>query len=568
MESVLTHRFLQFLINENIFDQEGLLAAITEAQRQDISFISYLLRKEATLCLSQQLAVEFCLPFIDLDTIEPLGLPIHLIDKKLLKKYCVLPLWQKDEKLGLAMADPAQQVIIDDIQFHTQLTVEKILVDAKKLRYVLDQLFKESVYKNKVPTELIAEAGQHKLTFSLVELEESNLHRENADNEMVIIHYVYKLLQSAIERDVSDIHIEPYQDKLQIRFRIDGLLYLAVSLPIDWAQRITTRLKIMSQLDIAERRIPQDGRFQIADTKNRNIDCRISSCPTLYGEKLVIRVLDSKNMLLSIDKLGMNKIQTTCFLEALHYPHGMILVTGPTGSGKTITLYTALNFLNTSILNISSVENPVEIVLPGINQVNINPKVGLDFSNVLRAFLRQDPDVIMVGEMRDQETAEIGIKAAHTGHLVLSSLHTNSAVESLVRLANMGIPPYNIASSVSLIIAQRLARCLCSYCKVKENLPETILSELNVSMQEKRTVNFFSARGCKECTEGYRGRTGIFEVLPLTDEIRHLILRGDDAREIALHAQNAGMQTLYTSALEKLKQGEISLLEMKRIIKD
>ncbi|MES2997907.1 MAG: type IV-A pilus assembly ATPase PilB [Pseudomonadota bacterium] len=567
MDKPVINTFLKHLLSDGVLTAERLSLAIAEAKRQQISFISYLIKENIVdpCYLSQRLAKELDLPFIDLDTLDPLQLPIQLIEEKLLQRYQVLPLWQENQTLGLAIIDPTDQQAIDAIRFHTELIVEKILVEPEKLKRLLEKI---SVKSNSTPknyaTELIFDSNRQgaALKLFLPQINEVN------NNEMAIVQYVYQLLQSAIERGASDIHVEPYQSQLQIRLRIDGLLYVAVSLSVRLIQRIITRFKIMSQLDIAERRIPQDGRFQVRDSSNRNIDCRISTCPTLYGEKCVIRILDSNRMLLEIDKLGMNEAQKTSFLQALHYPHGMILVTGPTGSGKTITLYTALNFLNSATINISSVENPIEIVLPGINQVNINPKVGLNFATVLRAFLRQDPDVIMVGEMRDQETAEIGIKAAQTGHLVLSSLHTNSAAESLVRLANMGIPRYNIASSVYLIIAQRLARRLCKHCKIQDKLPEKMLFELGFTDQDIQTVTLFTAKGCEKCTEGYRGRIGIFEMLSVTDQIKSLILQDCDVRAIALQAKNNGMQTLYTAALEKLKRGEISLLEMKRIIKD
>ncbi len=579
MENQITSDFIKRLVSEGVLTKEKFAKVMAEAEHQQISFITYLIKAEiidSSGLLQQLLAKELCLPFVDLDTVDPLRLPIHLIEEKMLQKYHILPLWQDKEKIGLAMEDPIQPLAIDDMRFHTELAVEKILVDPKKLKRLLGKITLKSSFtqEGKDKSEVVDDLKkqQNVLKFSYInELNPATipcLEGEHTDNDTTIIQTVHKVLQLAIERGASDIHVEPYQDQLQIRFRIDGLLYLAVTFPVYLTQRIITRLKIMAQLDIAERRIPQDGRFQIKDASHRNIDCRINTCPILDGEKLVIRILDKNNLFLAINNLGTNKVQTSCFLEALRCPHGMILVTGPTGSGKTITLYTALNFLNTSFLNISSVEDPVEIVLPGINQVNINPKIGLTLATVLRAFLRQDPDVIMVGEMRDQETAEIGIKAAQTGHLVLSSLHTNSATESLIRLANMGIPSYNIASSVNLIIAQRLARRLCSRCKIKENLPEKILLDLGLNQQEIRSITFFSAQGCRECTEGYRGRTGIFEMLSITDDIKSLILKGYDARKIALHAKKIGMQNLYASALEKLKQGIISLMEMKRVVKD
>lgn len=575
MENLIINRFLKDLRDHNVLSSESFTAMVSEAKCQKVSFIDHLIKKQIVdLChLSQLLAKELCLPFVDLDTVDPFRLPIHLIEEKLLKKYRVLPLWQENETLGLAIVDPTQQLAIADIEFHTELILEKVLVDSEKLGNLFEKIGlntaeKETNYKEKIAFDL---KQQNILKPSLNKPNEVIVTKgkdDADDKEITIIQCVYRLLQSAIERGASDVHIEPRHEHLQVRFRIDGLLYSAVTFPAHWAKRIIARLKVMSQLDIAERRIPQDGRFQIMDAKNRNIDCRISTCPTLHGEKLVIRILDSNKMQLKVNKLGMNKSQIASFLQAIQCPHGMVLVTGPTGSGKTITLYAALNFLNTSILNISSVENPVEIVLPGVNQINVNFKIGLNFSTVLRAFLRQDPDVIMVGEMRDHETAEIGIKAAQTGHLVLSSLHTNSAVESLIRLANMGIPTYNLTSSIHLIIAQRLARRLCPYCKVKDTLPKNVLWELGFSDQEIQSVTLFSAQGCTKCTEGYQGRTGIFEILSITEDIKNLILRNYDANAIASYARAKGMQTLYASALEKLKLGEISLMEMKRIIKD
>jgi type IV pilus assembly protein PilB len=565
MLSQINHHFFQYLITEGIVTEERLSQIIEKAKHQQASFISCLINEENIDIprLLTGLAQVFGLSVIDLDTIDVSQLPSHLIEGRLLQKYQVLPLWQEKEKLGLAITDPTQQLAIDDISFHTGFIIEKILVTPEKLKRLLEKVTKKSA-ENAV--SFISGKQENRLMLADSKL---NAHTaKNTESEIAVIQMVSQLLQLAIERGASDIHIESYQDHLQVRFRIDGLLYLATTFPVSLIQRIITRLKIMSQLDIAERRLPQDGRFQVMDAGNRPIDCRINSCPTLYGEKLVIRILDSNKMLLKVDKLGMNEAQKRCFFQALQTPHGMLLVTGPTGSGKTITLYTALNFLNTSLRNISSVENPVEIVLPGINQVNINPKIGLNFAKILRAFLRQDPDVMMVGEMRDQETAEIGIKAAQTGHLVLSSLHTNSAAESLVRLVNMGIPSYNVASALHLIIAQRLARRLCRHCKIKDELPNSVLYSLGLSQEEMKSTSFFAAQGCDKCTDGYRGRTGIFELLLVSDQIKSLILKDYAAQEIALQAQAGGMQTLYTSALEKLKQGEISLLEMKRIIKD
>lgn len=567
MERTL-NRFLQRLIVDFGLKKESIVEIIEYTKQKHVSFIARLIQTKniESADLAKLLADEFLLDFIDLDTVDSLQLPINLIHQKLLQQYQILPLRRDKEKLSLAIVDPSNQSVIEDVRLHTGLKLEFVVVEEEKLNLILNKIInKSTIIKERFDENNLTTSSNYQIKD--IDLSYTSLNNTD-EEEITIISYVHKLLVYAVTRNASDIHIEPYQDHLEIRFRIDGLLYSMINLPKCLLQRIITRLKVMSQLDIAERRIPQDGRFQISDITDRKVDCRLSTCPTIYGEKLVIRILDSNKMLLEINKLGMNKIQKNNFMKALSSPHGMILVTGPTGSGKTITLYTALNFLKKSTVNISTVENPIEIILPGINQVNVNSAIGLNFSCILRAFLRQDPDIIMVGEMRDQETAEIGIKAAQTGHLVLSTLHTNSAVESLIRLANMGIPTYNIAASVHLIVAQRLVRRLCVNCKVKDNLPEKILVKLGLSNNRKKIIKIFSARRCSHCTDGYVGRTGIFEILFVTDEIRKLILSNNNPIEIGLVAKRSGMQTLYLSALEKLQQGEISLLEMKRVIKD
>lgn len=564
MEKFVINNFLKHLILDCGLKKEFIEEMIAYAKQQQVSFITYLIqtKKIDSSCLAQLLAKEFFLEYIDLDTIDVLQIPSCLIDKNLQQKYQILPLWQDKKKLGLVLVDPTQQLVFDTIRFTTGLMLEYKIADEKKLVALLKKVIS---LKKQTISRVIGVNRDKEAQLKEINNLDSSFNNSSSD-DLTIINYVYKFLIDAITRNASDIHIEPYQEQLEIRFRIDGLLYSIVVLPKHLIPRVITRLKIMSQLDIAERRIPQDGRFQVKDRYGRNVDCRLSTCPTIHGEKLVIRILDSNKMLLEIDKLGMNRKQIGEFITALKSPHGMILVTGPTGSGKTITLYTALSFLKKPTVNISTVENPIEIILPGINQVNINPAIGLNFACVLRAFLRQDPDIIMVGEMRDQETAEIGIKAAQTGHLVLSTLHTNSAIESLIRLENMNIPTYNIVASVNLIIAQRLVRRLCTQCKIEEQLPEKFLFKLNLIPDPN--IKIFTARGCSQCTDGYKGRTGIFEILTLTGEMKKIILEKNNVLEIKEFAQKQGMQTLYLSALEKLKQGEISLLEMKRIIKD
>ncbi len=574
MENTIIKQLSHSLLQTKQITEEQLHRSLLEAKRQQISWVRALLQETSVdpLYLMSQLAQRLCLSFIDLDTIETVPALLQKFDLDFLQRWQILPLWEKNQKLGVAMFDPTDQLALDSLRFYTGCVIEKILVEPKKLKNYLAKLAQSSFgalteSDQMLQTEFVSISSSPEGAYQAFMQVHRTLVAE-IENEMVVIEYVQRLLQYAIERQASDIHLEPFASQVNIRFRIDGFLYPVVELAHQFAPRLITRLKILSQLDIAERRLPQDGRFQLMSLKNQRVDCRLNTCPMLQGEKVVIRILDNHQHLLTCDQLGMDSTQKNLFLEALSSPHGMILVTGPTGSGKTITLYTALAYLNHHTRNISCVENPVEIYLEGINQVNVNPQIGLDFSLVLRAFLRQDPDILMVGEMRDQETAEIGIKAAQTGHLVLSTLHTNNAVESLIRLSNMGIPAYNIVSAVYLVIAQRLARCLCLHCKVIDPLPRTILLELGLTEQEVSLISIFKAHGCEKCTGGYAGRTGIFELLFITDAIKALILQNVSVQEITRHALAQGMKTLYFSALEKLKQGRISLSEMKRIIKN
>ena len=391
------------------------------------------------------------------------------------------------------------------------------------------------------------------------------------ENDTSIVQYVHKILVAAVNQQASDVHFECHENYYQIRFRLDGILQPYVNPPMHLANRIITRLKIMAHLDIAERRLPQDGRFKLVIDKTsvqQQMDCRMSTCPTIHGEKIVIRILNSSNTSLTIDNLGLTYHQKNIFLKYLAKPQGMILVTGTTGSGKTMTLYSAIKHINDTSLNISTVEDPVEIYLPSINQVNINPKAGLDFASVLRAFLRQDPDVIMVGEIRDLETAEICVRAAHTGHLVLSTLHTNSATETLTRLLNLGIPLYNIATSLKLIIAQRLVRRLCDYCKREITLSNESLKQEGFVLDELTSSKIYIAHGCNKCIQGYKGRLGIFELFPITELIQHLILSNNDALTIATQAKKAGMVSLRAIGLLKVSQGLTSLSELNRVIKE
>lgn len=537
------------LIKEKLLTENVVLEAIAKAKEQNISFISYLIQQKLLSAkqLAEVIAQNFAMSIFDLDTFDQSRIPTHLINESLIRQHHLLPLWQDGQQLFVAMVDPTNQVALDEIKFFTGLNVQSILVEEDKLNTLIEKILAKQQSEN------LDNLNNQILNEEIIVEVERNDEVVAGEDEAPIVRYVHKILLDAIHKHASDIHFEPYEKDYQIRFRIDGLLYVIANLPSHYASRITTRLKIMADLDIAERRVPQDGRFKISLKQRQKIDFRVSTCPTIYGEKIVLRILDSNKNILQIDHLGFSSIQKNIFDAALNKPQGMILVTGPTGSGKTLTLYTALNILNKTSVNISTVEDPVEIHLPGVNQVNINSKAGLTFANVLRSFLRQDPDIVMLGEIRDLETAEIAIKAAQTGHLVLSTLHTNSAVESLVRLANMGVASYNIATAITLIIAQRLVRKLCDLCKKAIKIP---------AFQE----SIYQAVGCDACTNGYQGREGIFELLAVTENITQLILNNCDSLTLLKHAQHEGMQTLRESGISKVKKGITSLEEINRVI--
>ena len=386
--------------------------------------------------------------------------------------------------------------------------------------------------------------------------------------EAPVVRFVNKILVDAINGGASDIHFEPYEKMYRIRYRTDGILKEVATPPVQMGGRLAARIKVMSRMDLAERRVPQDGRIKLKLSKSKAIDFRVNTCPTLWGEKIVLRILDPSSASLGIDMLGYESEQKDRYMKALSKPQGMILVTGPTGSGKTVSLYTGLNILNTEDINISTAEDPAEINLPGINQVNVMPKVGLTFAAALKSFLRQDPDVVMVGEIRDLETAEIAIKAAQTGHLVLSTLHTNDAPQTVTRLMNMGVPAYNIASSISLIIAQRLARRLCKSCKKPANIPEKELIAEGFDESEVKELKIFQAVGCDQCNDGYKGRTGIYQVMPISEETGQIIMSGGNAMQIAAQALKEGIADLRMSALKKVRDGQIDLKEANRVTVD
>ncbi len=551
------------LIQDGLLSEKAALQALEDAKAANTNLVAYLVAKG--LADPREIAIaaslEFGVPLLDLDAIQPDLEAVRLVSDKLLQKHRVLPLTRRGKRLFVAVSDPTNMHALDEIKFQTSMTVEAVVVEEDKLQNFVGKAIEQvdtqmsDLASDDVDLEgLDISGGDEDLG--------ENVGRDDID-EAPIVRFVNKMLLDAIKKGASDIHFEPYEKNYRIRLRIDGYLKEVAAPPVQLAHKLAARIKVMSRLDIAERRIPQDGRIKMRISKTRAIDFRVSTCPTLFGEKIVARILDPSSAMLGIDALGYEPFQKELYMQALARPHGMILVTGPTGSGKTVSLYTGLNILNKEDTNISTAEDPAEINLPGVNQVNVNPKVGLTFASALRAFLRQDPDVIMVGEIRDLETAEIAIKASQTGHLVLSTLHTNDAPKTLSRLVDMGVQPYAIATSVALIIAQRLARKLCSNCKQPLELPAEALRKEGFSEDDINAgLKLYKAVGCSQCSDGYKGRVGIYQVMPVTEAISRIILKGGDAMEIADQANKEGIWDLRRAALEKVRNGLTSLDEL------
>jgi type IV pilus assembly protein PilB len=554
------------LVQDGVVTENDLLAALEAIGGKSAHLVPHLVANR--LGDSRQIAIaaahEFGVPLLDLDAVDLDLDVVRLVDEKLLAKHRILPILQRGKRLYIAVCDPTNMQALDDIKFQTTLRVEPVVVEQDKLDARVARAIEA------VDTTM---SNFEEDDFDLDNLEVSAGDEEmgaeisSADiDDAPIVRFVNKVMLDAIKRGASDIHFEPHEKHYRIRLRQDGVLTEIARPPVALSMKVSARLKVMARLDIAERRIPQDGRIKMKLSKNRAIDFRVNTCPTLYGEKVVCRLLDPSSAQLGIDALGYEEEQKQTYLANLAKPYGMILVTGPTGSGKTVSLYTGLNILNTMDRNISTAEDPAEINVPGINQVNVNPKVGLTFASALRAFLRQDPDIIMVGEVRDLETAEIAIKAAQTGHLVLSTLHTNDAPKTLTRLVDMGVKPYAIASSVSLIIAQRLARKLCSNCKEPVDVPaEALLKEGFTQADIDGGVTVFAAKGCGQCTSGYKGRVGIYQVMPVTETIGRIIMEGGNAIQIAQQSKKEGVADLRQSGLKKVKDGITSLAEINRV---
>lgn len=554
------------LIRAGIIQEEQSASLQQQAHHEKKGLVSYLIDNDiiSSSHLAELCEQEYGIPLLDLDAFELSEIPPKYLNAKLIEKHHALPIYTQGNTLFIAVSDPTNITALEDFGFTFSLHTEALLVDERKLQYAIHRVVDptDDDFNKSMSDDSIGEIDAGDVDDArLQETAESN-----SDDDAPIVKYINKVLLDAVRKGASDLHFEPYEKKYRIRFRIDGILYEVATPPVNLSSRFSARLKVMARLDIAERRLPQDGRIKLKLAKNRSIDLRVSTLPTMWGEKVVLRILDSSAASLNIEMLGFDDKQKKLYLDTLAKPQGMILVTGPTGSGKTVSLYTGLNILNTSECNISTAEDPVEINLPGINQVQINPKAGLTFAGALRSFLRQDPDVVMVGEIRDLETAEIAIKAAQTGHLVLSTLHTNSSAETLTRLLNMGVPAFNVASSVTLIMAQRLARRLCPHCKQPHHIPDNELLEMGYTHDEVTAgITLYKPIGCSECSNGYKGRVGIYEMMPMSENIANLIMEGGNSLQIAQIAIKEGMMTLYRSGLEKARIGVTSLAEVNRV---
>ena len=555
------------LVMDGLLDENEATTAHEAALKKRSHFVSYLV--ENKILKSRDIAwsgaQEFGVPLFDLKSMDMESAPLKMVSEKLIQQHNALPLIKRGNRLYVAVSDPTNLGAIDEFKFHTGINTEAVLVEEDQLHDAIQGAL-----------EALDTTMSELMDADLDNLDVSSGDDDNKDGDVSesdiddtpVVRFVNKVLLDAINSGASDIHLEPYEKEFRVRFRSDGVLHEITSPPRSLALRIIARLKVMSRMNIAERRVPQDGRIKMNLSRNRSIDFRVNTLPTLYGEKVVLRILDASAAQIGVESLGFEEEQKEIFTKAINKPYGMVLVTGPTGSGKTVSLYTGLNMLNTTDRNISTCEDPVEINVMGINQVNVNPVAGLDFSVALRAFLRQDPDIIMVGEIRDLETAEIAVKAAQTGHLVLSTLHTNDAPQTLTRLANMGVPPYNIASAVHLIMAQRLARRLCNNCKKELDIPKEALIKSGFKEDQLNGLKVYGAVGCDQCTKGYKGRVGIYQVMPVSEEMGRIIMEGGNSMQLEEQAKVEGVADLRESGLKKVVAGITSLEEVDRVTKE
>jgi len=550
------------LVLDELISEETAQQTHAQAAKDKVPFVSLLVKNGTlgALQIAERGSMEFGFPLLDLNALDVHNAPTALVSEALIIKHHALPVFKRGNRLFVAVSDPTNLQALDEIKFHVGMNTEAVMVEEDKLARIIDEVI------NAQDTSLTDFGDTDLDNLDIIDEDAQGPDVSEAEiDDTPVVRFVNKVLVDAIKRGASDVHFEPYEKYFRVRIRQDGVLQEVAQPPLGLAPKLLARLKVMSKLDISERRVPQDGRIKMALSKTKSIDFRVSSCPTLWGEKIVLRILDASSAMMGIEALGYEEDQKQLYLHALGKPHGMILVTGPTGSGKTVSLYTGVNILNTEDRNISTAEDPVEINLPGINQVHINNKVGLTFAAALRAFLRQDPDVVLVGEIRDLETAEIAIKAAQTGHLVLSTLHTNDAPQTLTRLVNMGVPPFNIASSVALIIAQRLCRRLCKVCKEPAELPREALLEQGFVEQDLEHIELYSPVGCDRCNNGYKGRVGLYQVMPVTETIGRIIMEGGNALQIADQAAKEGVIDLRRAGLQKVMIGVTSLEEVNRV---
>lgn len=559
------HGFARRLVAEGLIEEQAALEAVDLAGKNGSTILAWMIQENGvdSGVLAATASVEYGVPLLDVAAFDMTVAPVSLVDENLIQKHRALPLYLRGNSLFIGLSDPTDHEVIDEISFSSGFHVEPVLIASDQL----DQAIEKALESAETEFDEFEDEGLEDISFQLEADLEADDSSDPAVDETPVVRFINKIMLDAIRKGASDIHFEPYETSYRIRYRMDGILKAVASPPVQMARRMSSRLKVMAGLDIAEKRVPQDGRIKLNISRTKSIDFRVSTCPILFGEKVVLRILDSAATKMGIEGLGFEEEQRALYHQAVKKPYGMILVTGPTGSGKTVTLYTALNILNEEGLNISTVEDPVEIRVQGINQVQQNAKQGMTFARALRSFLRQDPDVIMVGEIRDLETAEIAIKAAQTGHLVLSTLHTNDAPQSITRLMNMGVPTYNITSAVNLVIAQRLIRKLHK-CKIQEDLPKEALIGAGFDKSTVKDLTIYKTKGCMDCNEGYRGRIGIFEVMPISDTIARIILEDGNAMRIAKQAREENVTDLRQSALMKVADGITDLIEINRVTKD
>ncbi len=554
-------------VKYRLFDRVTAIHIQEEANQSGVSFYERALEEEDISYekLNQLAASEYSISLISIDHAHIERETLALLPAEMVETYQILPLFRRGNCLFIAVGKPNDKAAVDQARFHTGMRISPILTHAQHLKSRILRELDES--KQAGGTALEQVVDDINLDDVSVDEEEGPNDATSIDSKNPIVQFVNKVIHDAVQLGASDIHIEPYEKMARIRFRVDGIMTIKGEPPLKLVRNIVSRIKVLARLDIAERRLPQDGRIKVRFTEETTVDLRVSTLPTVFGEKVVIRVLNQDG-LLSLDQIGMTESQLALYKQATHQPHGMILVTGPTGSGKTVSLYSALDTLNYPGVNISSAEDPVEIYAEGINQVSVNEKAGLTFAVALRTFLRQDPDILMVGEIRDLETAEIAVKSAQTGHLVLSTLHTNDAAATMVRLLNMGVAPFNIASTVNLIIAQRLVRCLCDFCKTPADMSEAALLQVGYDKETIQAATIYEAKGCKHCVEGYRGRTGIFEVVPISKATSELIMVNANQAQINAQLRDEKINTIRQEGLIKVAEGITSLAEIERVTKE